>query len=493
LKYVVLAALLAAAVSSAQVTYKVRLTGPDGGGIVELPAEKYVAAVLAGESSTFQSEEALKAMAVAARTYAARLRGRHASEGYDFCSTTHCQRVDLHAGDPRLEHAAQATAGELLWFEGKTAFTVYSRDCGGETEDVRHIWPDVQASYLAARADPFCTRHGASAWSWAARPEEIVQALRASWLSAPAGLRQIVVRPWPGSERARTLELLGRDQQIGISAGPFRFAIGRNLGWNTLRSDRYKVESRGSEIVFHGLGEGHGAGLCQNGADEMGREGYSYRAILAFYYPGTVVSRTGAGLKWVQMAGEGVTVLSTRPERDRAVLSEAEAMNRGVAARLHAKAAAGITIRVYPDVETFRNATGEPGWVAARTSELVIDLQPVAVLESRGILGSTLRHELLHAAVERQAAPDLPVWFREGLVEYLDWEKSGPSGAAVADRDLEQRQDRARAQAGYRAADARVAALVERYGETAVLDWLRRGLPAEVRNSNISRPNTNSR
>ncbi len=89
---------------------RVRLTKPDGDKVVTMPLDKYVAAVLAGESSIFRSDEALKAMSVAARTYAIRLRGRHANEGFDFCSTTHCQRVDLKAVTPRLESIAEDTA-----------------------------------------------------------------------------------------------------------------------------------------------------------------------------------------------------------------------------------------------------------------------------------------------------------------------------------------------------------------------------------------------
>src|ERR1019366_10755748 len=105
------------------------------GATVEMPLERYVAEVLAGESSTFQSEEALKAMAIAARTYAVHFRGRHAAEGYDLCATTHCQRLQAEGVTARLEAIAEQTAGTMLWFEGMPALACYSRDCGGTTED----------------------------------------------------------------------------------------------------------------------------------------------------------------------------------------------------------------------------------------------------------------------------------------------------------------------------------------------------------------------
>lgn len=433
-------------------------------------------------------------MAIAARTYAARLRGRHTADGYDFCDTTHCQRFDLEgAAAPRFIRAAAATSGELLWFKGQLVFAAYTRSCGGETESVRYVWPGVQAPYLASRLDPFCSRRAPQMWSWSAPPQGIAAALRAAGLNVPNRLARIVVTETTPSHRVQRLQLIGDGAPVLISASSLRFALGRNLGWNTLRSERFQIENRSGRIYFHGAGEGHGVGLCQAGADEMGLEGRTCREILAFYYPGAVIAQTAAGFDWARMAGETITVLSTIPDRDRAVLSRAEALNKNLAARFHDEAP-HVTIRVYPDVAAFRDATGEPGWVAARASGLAIDLQPAAALEARGILAQTLRHELLHVYIERRAAPGLPLWFREGLVEYLAAGENANTPSALApDADFEQRQDRSRAQAAYDAARARVATLVNRYGEASVFGWLSRGLPADVRNSSVSSPPANSR
>src|SRR5207244_7049753 len=89
--------------------------------IVTMPLEDYVSAVLAGESGNFKQLESMKAMAVAVRTYAARFRGRHAADGFDYCDTTHCQDLRLAVQNPRTRAAAQATAGELLWYRGALA------------------------------------------------------------------------------------------------------------------------------------------------------------------------------------------------------------------------------------------------------------------------------------------------------------------------------------------------------------------------------------
>lgn len=178
------------------------------------------------------------------------------------------------------------------------------------------------------------------------------------------------------------------------------------------------------------------------------------------------------------------------PARDGRVLALAERELAAAAARLHVAAPDGIELRVYPDLDSFRNATGEPGWVAARTDGRRVHLQPVAVLESRGALESTVRHEMLHVVVESRAAPGLPVWFREGLVEYLAGRKGTTAGARS---ELRQRADPAEARLAYDQAAGDVAALVARYGEAAVLNWASAGLPAEVREARKIQEQRNKR
>jgi stage II sporulation protein D len=462
-----LVALLLAPAADAQTLLKVRPQPGVNSTTIELPLEKYVAAVLAGEGSVLRSDEALKALAVAARTFGLYGRGRHAQEGYDLCGTTHCQRVDLAGVTPRMEAAAAATAGELLWSAGKPAFAVYSRDCGGETEDVSAVWPEVTAAYLRRQADPYCVRGGAGEWRWRAKAADLLAALSASKLRGPRTLEQVTISERTASRRARELTLAGAGERVRISATAFRFAVGRALGWDTLRSDRYEIVG----LEFHGTGSGHGVGLCQRGADEMGAEGRPYREILAFYYPGTELGLTGRGIRWTRLGGESVTLFTTHPDRDGAVLAQAEKQLRELVERTNLVAPRGIEILLYPDVETFRNATGEPGWVAAHTVGVHIHLQAA----------SALRHELLHVLVEARAIAGLPVWFREGLVGYL--ENPGVARGAAqhpADADLRQTADPARARRAYGEAAASVAALVDRYGEPVVLSWLASGLPGEV-------------
>ncbi len=450
---------------------------------VAMPLEDYVAGVLAGEATSFRSAESLKAMAVAARTYAARFRGRHQAEGFDFCDTTHCQDLRLSAVTGRLEEAAEATEGELLWYDGLPAATYYHRHCGGETETASALDPELRAPYLRSQHDGFCTAKDPGEWQAEVTKEELRQALAAAGIGLVQGVASVTIVKRTPSGRAERLLLEG-SRATPISATAFRLAVGRALGWNRIRSDLYEVRDLGDRFLFRGRGHGHGVGLCQVGAAQMGEAGKSYREILSFYYPGTALGLTAQGLPWQMRAGERVELLSTRPSEDESLIALAERLLRGAEQRTGWQLGQRPQLRVYPSVEVYRNATGQPGWVAASTRGRVIRLQPARVLRDAGTLESTVEHELLHLVVESRARPDLPLWFREGAVLYLSQSRAAakPGDASISLEQLERLLSQPRSEQelrrAYAAARARVARMVERHGWATVSQWVERGLPA---------------
>ncbi len=464
--------LLASAFAADPRTLRVKLTPRDGGRLATLALEDYVAAVVAGEAASFRSDEALKAMAVAARTYAVRLRGRHATDGYDLCGLTHCQVIDLRGVSPRIRAVVSATSGELIWYEGAPALAYYSQNCGGRTEDASSLWAGPSVPYLRPQADPYCRRAGApsSTWQWISDSRQLGIALRNFGIQTPPSIERITVVNRTGTGRNNLVALAGAGQSFPVNANVMRQAVGRQLGWNTMKSERWDVRGDDGHFLFQGSGSGHGAGLCQIGADEMGVEGQKYRDILTHYYPGTVVGVTAKGINWRRIGGERVALMTTQPGRDARVLSLGEQMARSMGL------APTIEIRVYPDVETFRNATAEPGWVAAYTSGRRIHLQPL----SGATLERTLRHEMLHVMVGDRATASLPVWFQEGLVGYLETRDDRTGALTPTDADMRQNVDVVRARRSYEDARRRVATLVKTYGESAVMDWLTRGLPSAV-------------
>jgi stage II sporulation protein D len=93
------------------------------------------------------------------------------------------------------------------------------------------------------------------------------------------------------SGRWISVELSGPDGSSRlVSANAFRMA----LGADHLRSTNFKVRQRGDDLVFEGLGWGHGVGLSQEGARVLALQGRDYRGILEHYYPGTRMAQ----LKW---------------------------------------------------------------------------------------------------------------------------------------------------------------------------------------------------
>ena len=452
---------------------------------LQLPLEDYVGGVLAGEAEGMRSQEALKAMAVAARTYAVHFRGRHSLQGFDLCDSTHCQVLRLSAVNDRARAAAEATEGELLWYRGTTAATYYHKDCGGTTErsgeELSSRGPVL--AYLPQQSDPWCQRKGNAGWEATLRKADMAEALSASGLQTPRPLQRIAVASRSPSGRVLTLRLEGA-AAITVPEDVFYAAIGRSLGWSHLRSAMFDVQDRGDSVNFRGHGDGHGVGLCQNGTEVMGEEGHSYNEILSFYYPHTQLGVSAQGLSWVKLGSERFDLLTTQPEIDRGVAAIVSRSLREAEERSGLRLQRRITVRIYPTVAAFRDATGEPGWVAASTRGDVIRLQPAQVLGRTRSLPSVARHELLHILVESKAREATPLWLREGLVLWLN-QDHGPAPSTAPppseiERELRSPANERELRRGYAAAEARVAMLIHRYGRPAVINWLSAGLPAEL-------------
>jgi stage II sporulation protein D len=444
---------------------------------LSMPLEEYVAAVLAAESGNQQSDQSLQAMAIAARTFAVHFRGRHKAERLDFCDTTHCQDFRLSAVNDRIRAAVEATDGELLWYQGRPAAAYYHQNCGGNTADAVDVWAGQRLPYLREHLDPYCSRTNGSEWHSTISKTDLEQALSNSGLQTPRAWKTLQVASRKSTGRVRKLQFVGgADSNQMISASSFRFAVNRALGWNQIRSDLYDLRDAGDQIDFTGRGSGHGVGLCQSGATEMGKQGKNYREILAFYYPGTSLGVTAQGLAWQSRSGERLELVTTRTNEDAALILIGERWMR------EAESATGLSfdfrprLKVYPTLDTYRDSTGEPGWVAASTRGRTIRLQPAELLRSRSALDSTLRHEFMHLLVEAHARAGLPLWFREGIVLYLSSPENAatdpPSGSSNLDRMFQRVADRQGMEQAYAAARGRVAKLIQQNGKGAVMGWV---------------------
>ena len=267
----------------------------------EMALEDYVLGVLRTEGSMETEPEALKALAIAIRTYALKNRGRHAKEGYDFCSTTHCQRFAAAAvrgtsptvREGSLLAAVRATAGQVLQDSGGQPADVYfGASCGGETANIGTLWGTSPPAYLRGVRDEYCLSEPHATWTDLIARAELLRALQSdARTDVGARLDQVIVNKRDESGRAEFITLEGEHRKT-VRGWDFKIIVGRVLGWNVLKSSRFDVTRAGSNFVFRGSGFGHGLGLCQEGAHVMALRGASYQRILEKYFPGTMVGNT---------------------------------------------------------------------------------------------------------------------------------------------------------------------------------------------------------
>jgi stage II sporulation protein D (peptidoglycan lytic transglycosylase) len=445
-----------------QKTIRVRLLRE--GRTDEIALEDYVLGVLSMEASTEDGLEALKTQAVVSRTFALKNIGRHASEGYDVCSNTHCQQYssDVTRIRGRMREAVNQTAGEFLADDsGRPIEAFFHAACGGATASIESLWGVPAPSYLRGVRDDYCV--GADGRQWA---DEIPAASLAKALSndprtdVGKRLEEVIVATRDASGRAETITLEG-ERRRQVRGWEFKMIVGRALGWNLLKSSRFEVSRKGSIFVFRGSGFGHGLGLCQQGAHVMSRRGAGYHQILDHYFPGTRVSRSevaaGKPLKLeprisrIPRISTNDPFVSIRFIREIRGLSSESAQQRvlsGEHFRISYRAgvqqaemesvmrtleaargdlrnrlirasvtlpATAVEVVFHESTQEFTRATGQPWFAAGATRGQRIQLQPISVLHRRRILTSTLRHEYAHAVIEAIGKGRAPRWLAEGL------------------------------------------------------------------------------
>ena len=237
-----------------------------------IPLEDYLAAVLGSEMPKSFPLEALKAQAVAARTYALQKK----LEAYDQpwhlgSSVIHQVYGGVEREAPRTRAAVEATRGEVLTWDLQPIEAYFHASCGGHTETGgQALGRDLP--YLRSVPCP-CGALPASRWQATLSANELRNAL---------GVRSNELRV---TRRTRT----GRVDLLSAGARTFDAAtFRRKLGYMRVKSLEFELKpGPDGELRFVGRGFGHGAGLCQWGAKALADQGREYREILSHYYPGT--------------------------------------------------------------------------------------------------------------------------------------------------------------------------------------------------------------
>ena len=246
--------------------------------------EDYLKGVVPEEIPATWNLEALKAQAVAARTYALYEMRRRRSYAYHVKDTVDSQVYGGYAEEqPATNRAVEETHGEILTYGGKPIIAYFHANSGGMTASAHYVW-GKDFPYLQAKRDPYSEGTPVSHWEVVYQEPILRSELQAAGY-ALGRIKRIVLRRRAPSGRYRTVEIEHAFGRLRLTSVEFR----RALGAQRFKSNYFRVYRKGSLFIFSGKGFGHGVGMSQWGAGKMARLGKSYRQILSFYYEGASV------------------------------------------------------------------------------------------------------------------------------------------------------------------------------------------------------------
>ena len=295
--------------------------------------EDYLYGVLNSELGSQNPLEALKAQAVAARSFTVSNTGKHKGEGFDLCPDAHCQVYKGYSDEyPETNRAVDETSGLTLTYGGETVSGHYFKNSGGHTQSVSDVW-GADAPYLTGVKDEYSPEYR---WDYTMSFQEAgrkleaagydIGKLKAAAITArslsgavssmeftgargTAELKNERIRAVFGSVNIKSLNFSFRSGTAGEYSGQSEdvFILGAGGAVGKLKPGDIYVLSGGvvskmtdyrpvcdgevetvtdGTIVFSGTGFGHGVGMPQDSAVEMADQGFSYDEILSYFFTG---------------------------------------------------------------------------------------------------------------------------------------------------------------------------------------------------------------
>jgi stage II sporulation protein D len=244
--------------------------------------EDYLRGVLSKEAPDYWPKEALKAIAIAARTYA--VYQRFLREGVDYDVTGDVMSQDYGgktAEKASTTRAVKATEGWIMMYNGQLFPAFYHSTCGGMTEHARVMGRFNLEPLRGGVACSLCAASPFFKWQRRLTKADVNWALRNSPHGSIGPIRKMDVTKRTASARAEEIAIDGRQRLLRLSGYDFRSLF----GFDRIRSPMFSITQMGDAFILEGRGWGHGVGMCQWGAAELARRGFSAAEILAFYYP----------------------------------------------------------------------------------------------------------------------------------------------------------------------------------------------------------------
>ncbi|HEY3298693.1 MAG TPA: SpoIID/LytB domain-containing protein [Armatimonadota bacterium] len=321
----------------------------------ELPLEEYVRGVVPFEVAQSFQPEAQKALVLAIRTYALRhlqAGGRHNANGYDVCDSTDCQGfAGAFRNNRWVDNLVDGTRGQIVTFDGKPIFAVYSTDCGGATQNsedagfAKKPWPYLRAvadnpegrfpavniqppapdsgpdadpdalpdddpsidseagdacpvipavQIVDGSANDYCAGSPVHRWTKRYTTDQLGRELSRSFGAQIGKFSSIEIAGFDSSGRVTTVVLKGDGGETRITGNRLRTVLGSGI----IRSTRLTLAvTPDGEYIFSGRGFGHGVGLCSWGANGFARSHptATYVDIIKRYYSGVEIRNLYGG------------------------------------------------------------------------------------------------------------------------------------------------------------------------------------------------------
>lgn len=254
---------------------------------------KYLAGLINKEMLPNWPIEALKAQAVASRSYALYQIRANRDREFDVESTTQDQVYEGASSETaKSNEAVLATQDLILSFHGQEpAKAFFHANCGGMTELPQSVWGQDSGPFRAVYCPYHKKERDKKRWSLSLTRTQIEGALRKISGLLPANFRRLAkLEDGAPNANRRLNDVIVSDvsgNSFVVPATQFRNAIGNTK----VKSTSFRIAARGEHIHIYGEGFGHGVGMCQVGARAMAEEGKPYQEILRHYYPAAKIVR----------------------------------------------------------------------------------------------------------------------------------------------------------------------------------------------------------
>ncbi|MFH1355485.1 MAG: SpoIID/LytB domain-containing protein [Candidatus Omnitrophota bacterium] len=247
--------------------------------------EDYIKGILYHETSHYWPMEALKAQAIASRTFVVFKMEERKIHQFDVTSDIYSQVYGGKTSERyRTNRAVEQTKGKIIIYRKRVVPAFFHAACAGNTERASVLW-SVDIPPLAGVKCGFCNQSPHFNWHYDLSLGQIEDKLANSGYKINQ-VKDIIISGRNDSGRVRDLKLVGANSELIISAKDFRNIIGPNI----IRSTNFSVNIVRQDAVFEGYGWGHGVGLCQWGAYFMAKDNATAEQILKYYYPDSEIS-----------------------------------------------------------------------------------------------------------------------------------------------------------------------------------------------------------